>query len=138
MTKFRTIASAFAIALACSSAAWAGDTDPLFINLTSDEAHRVTMALGFGGMQMERGHPLTVFLNDRGVIAASKTNSERFASQQAMLSRLVEAGATVLVCAMCMKQYGVNQADLLPGLDMGSPERSGGQLFLDDTVTLSW
>ncbi len=35
----------------------AGQTDPLFINLTSDDGHRATMALTFGKNQLERGHP---------------------------------------------------------------------------------
>lgn len=138
MTRLRNLVSAAAIAIACSGSAFADGADPLFINLTSDDTHRVTMALGFGGAQMERGHPLTVFLNDRGVMAASTKNTERFGNQQSMIAGLVDAGAVVLVCPMCMKHYGIAEADLLPGLEVGSPEKTGAQLFLDDSVTMNW
>lgn len=122
----------------CPTMAMAGDTDPLFINLTSDDGHRVNMALAFGGNQAKRGHPLTVFLNDRSVLAASKANSEKFAEQQKAMEALLAAGANIYICPMCMKHFGVQEADQLPGLKVGNPELLGGALFKDGTKTLTW
>jgi sulfur relay (sulfurtransferase) complex TusBCD TusD component (DsrE family) len=121
-----------------SGVASAGANDPLFINLTSDESHRATMAIGFGGNQLKLGHPLSIFLNDRAVVIASTANAGTFAEQQAALKALVEKGANVIVCPMCMKHYGVAEADLLPGLKVGNPELTGGLLFQDSGKTLSW
>lgn len=130
---------ALAIALpGMVSTAHAGANDPLFINLTSDESHRATMAIGFGGNQLKLGHPLSIFLNDRAVVIASKVNADKFGSQQALIADLLKAGATIIVCPMCMQHYGVKEADLLPGLKVGKPELTGGMLFQDDTKTLSW
>jgi intracellular sulfur oxidation DsrE/DsrF family protein len=112
--------------------------DPLFINLTSDDPHRANMAISFGANQSGRGHPLTVFLNDKGVLVGSKANASRYAEQQKKLADLMGKGATVLVCPMCMKHYGVAEADLLPGLRIGSPDVTGGALFRDGTRTLTW
>ncbi len=53
--------------------ALAGDADPLFINLISDDPHRADMAISFGKNQLERSHPLTIFLNDKGVFNGSQT-----------------------------------------------------------------
>jgi len=39
---------------------------------------------------------------------------------------------------MCMKHYGVKEADLLPGIKVGNPEVTGGALFKDNTKTLTW
>ncbi|MEB8385791.1 DsrE family protein [Rhodobacteraceae bacterium KMM 6894] len=138
MFKLKTLTAAAAIALLCSGAATAGDTDPLFINLTSDDGHRVNMALAFGGNQLERGHPLTVFLNDRGVMAASKANAVQFTDQQTTLQKLLDSGATILVCPMCMKHYGVAENDLLDGLKVGNPDLTGTHLFQGNVVTLTW
>ena len=57
----------------------AGNTDPLFVNLTSDDTHRTAMALSFGKAQIERGHPLTIFLNDKGVLIAAKSQTAKYA-----------------------------------------------------------
>lgn len=121
-----------------ATSSYAGDSDPLFINLTSDDGHRINMALAFGGNQHLRGHKLTVFMNDKSVLAASKLNSEKYPEQQKAIGELLAKGATVLVCPMCMKHYGVNEADLLSGLKIGNPELTGGALFQDNTKTLTW
>lgn len=118
--------------------AFAGDTDPLFVNLTTDNPHRVNMAISFGENQLKRGHPLTIFLNDKGVFLASKSRAAKFGSQQKMLGELLGKGAVVLVCPMCMKHYSVKESDLVPGLKVGNPELTGSALFKDKTKTLTW
>jgi sulfur relay (sulfurtransferase) complex TusBCD TusD component (DsrE family) len=137
------IVKKFALALAllmglASLPAAAGNTDPLFINLTTDDAHRAEMAIHFGAMQAKQGHPLTVFLNDKGVMMGSKANAGKYAEQQKTLAELIGKGATVIACPLCMKHYGVQEADLLPGIKLGSPEVTGGALFKDNTRTLTW
>ena len=132
------IALALAVGAMTAIPAMAGSTDSLFVNLTTDEAHRANMGISFGGNQLQRGHPLTIFLNDRGVLIGSKVNADRFAEHQKALADLMGKGATVLICPMCMKHYGVKEADLLPGVKVGSPEATGGALFKDNTQTLTW
>ena len=131
----------FALALVVGSLGtptFAGDTDPLFVNLTTDDSHRANMGISFGKNQLERGHSLTIFLNDKGVFIGSKVNSEIFAHHQKALGELMSKGATVLICPMCMKHYGIKEADLLPGLKVGNPELTGSMLFKENTKTLSW
>ena len=121
-----------------ANSAFAGGTDPLFVSLTTNDPHRADMALTFGKNQMERGHPLTIFINDRGVEVASKSHAAKFADDQKVLGELTEKGAVVLICSMCMKHYGVKEADLLPGIKVGSPEVTGDALFKENTKTLTW
>jgi sulfur relay (sulfurtransferase) complex TusBCD TusD component (DsrE family) len=130
---------AVALIVGClSAAAFAGNTDPLFVNLTTDDSHRANMAITFGKGQLELGHPLTIFLNDKGVLIGSKANSAKFANHQKALGELVSKGATVLICPMCMKHYSVKEADLLSGIKVGNPELTGGALFKDNNKTLTW
>ena len=139
--RIATFAAALVMALTCFAplqSAKAGATDPLFINVTSEEGHRMSMALTFGGKQLKMGHPLTVFLNDRAVFAASSANAETYAAQQKAIADLLSAGATVIVCPMCMTYYGVDKATLLPGITLGSPDVTGGALFADNTKSISW
>lgn len=125
-------------ALCLSGVVHAGANDPLFINMTTDDDHRSTMAIGFGLKQHGLGHGLTLFLNDKGVVLASKENAAKYAMQQKTLADIIAKGGTVIVCPMCMKHYGVKEADLLPGLKLGTPELTGAALFKDNTKTLTW
>jgi sulfur relay (sulfurtransferase) complex TusBCD TusD component (DsrE family) len=132
------LASLVLLASAFARPSFAGDTDPLFVNITTNDVHRARMAITFGTAQMERGHPLTIFLNDRGVLIGSRANSATFAEHQKALAEAMAKGAVVIVCPMCMKHYGVKPADLLPGAEVGKPELTGGALFKEGTRTLSW
>jgi predicted peroxiredoxin len=136
--KFAAFALALAVAPLAIPAAFAGDTDPLFVSAVSDEPHRAVMAFTFAEKFLKRKHPVTIFLNDKAVMVASKTNAEMFKEPQRLLASLMSAGATVIVCPMCMKHYKVKEADLLPGIKQGNPEVVGAALFKDNTKTLTW
>lgn len=96
------------------------------------------MAVGFGGKQHAAGHPLTLFLNDKGVLVASKAHAQTFAEQQKMIADILAKGGEVIVCPKCMLHYSVKEADLLPGVKLGNPEVTGTALFKDNTKTLTW
>lgn len=131
----------FALALfagVLTGAAQAGPNDPLFVNLLTDDGHRARMAITFSKNQFERGHPLTIFFNDRGVHIVSKKNADKFGEQQKSIGELIGKGASILVCPMCMKHYGIEEADLVTGAKVGNPEHVGSALFKDNTKTLTW
>jgi len=126
------------IAGGVASSAFAGDADPLFINLITDNPHRATMGVYFGKEQFDRGHPLTIFLNDKGVLVGSKAKSAKFSDHQKVLAELINKGAAVHICSMCMSAYGVKEKDILPGIKISSPELTGAALFKDNTKSLTW
>ncbi|MCE0494989.1 DsrE family protein [Vibrio salinus] len=121
-----------------STFALAGNTDPLFINLTSENSHRSLMAIGFGLAQQKRGHEVTIFLNDTGVKIASKQYSESYKKQQDLLRQIVADSGKVIVCPTCMNHYGVKEDDLITGLKKGNPDMTGAQLFKENTKTMAW
>jgi len=137
MTRKTFLALAL-IAVLAAMPAVAESPGSLFVNLTSDESHRSTMALTFSRSQLERGHPVTIFLNDRGVLIGAKANAETFKGQQQALAELMAKGAIVIVCPFCAKHYGIETADLIEGAKVGNPDLTGGLLFKDDTKTLTW
>lgn len=140
-----TLTKRFALAVlpalglgATATAARAAANDPLFVMLTSDDAHRATMALTYGENLRQRGHGLTVFLNDRGVLIAMRANSGRFGPQQQALTALAQAGATVLVCPMCLNHFGGTPDGLVQGMTMSNPDLMNTALFRDGVRTLCW
>ncbi len=110
----------------------------LFVNLTSDESHRADMAMAFSKGMMDRGHPVVLWLNDKGVLIASQKNAEKFKAQQETVATLLKDGATVIVCPMCMAHYDVEEADLIEGAQVGNPDLTESFLFKDGTQTLTW
>ena len=124
--------------LVVTPAASATGADPLFINMTTDDPHRANMALSFGMKQLDLGHPLTVFLNDKGVYVGSTANADKYAEQQQAIATLLEKGAVVYSCPMCMQHYGINEADLLPDILVSNPDAIGKALFMEGTKTLTW
>ncbi len=127
-----------AVLAALSLSAFAGANDPLFINLTTDDAHRSTMAINFGKHHSANGHPLSIFLNDKGVILGVKAGAEKYAAQQKELTEIISKGGLVIICPSCLKNAGYTEADLLPGIKIGSPKLTGDALFKDGTKTMSW
>lgn len=116
----------------------AGSNDPLFINLSTDDANRSAMALNFGKHHFTNGHPLTIFLNDKAVMLGVKAGADKFASQQKEISELIAKGGLVIMCPMCLKNAGFSESDLLPGVKMGGAHVTGEALFKDGTKTMSW
>jgi len=119
------------------------DKEPLFINLTSDDTWRAGMALQLATTMVKHGHPSTVFLNVEAVRLAATNmpqhhNAVTKSTPQEMLEAFMDAGGTVIVCPMCLKQAGLEQADLMDGPLMGKPEVTGPALFADDVRVLSY
>ena len=127
-----------AVLATLSLSAFSGANDPLFINLSTDELHRSTMAINFGKHHSANGHPLTIFLHDKAVMMGVKAGSTKFAEQQQALSEVISSGALVIMCPMCLKQAGFTEADLISGIKLGSPKVTGDALFKDGTKTMSW
>jgi len=114
-----------------------GDKDPLFVNLTTDQGHRSLMAVQFSSKMMAKGHPLTIYLNDKGVLLASKKFA-RYSDVQSKLNDAIKNGAKVYICPVCMQEYGVEGEDLLSGLIIGNADLLNQALFADNTKTMSW
>ncbi len=123
---------------ALSLSTYAGPNDPLFINLSTDDLNRASMAITFGKHHSASGHPLTIFLNDKAVLMGVKAGSTKFADQQQALAEVISSGALVIMCPICLKQAGFTEADLITGVKMGGPKITGEALFRDGTKTMSW
>ncbi len=118
--------------------AQAGSSDPLFVNLTSDDNHRANMAIAFSTEQLKRGHPVTIYINCQAIQIVNKANNKRYAMQQQKLTELASKGGTVLACPVCEKFLKFTEADLIPGVKFSTAGSVAEALFKDNTKTLSW
>lgn len=127
----------FAVVMALSLSLFAGDKSPLFTSITSDKEHRTLMAIQFSLKMHEKGHPLTVYLNDAGVKLASKENKQ-YELFQSKLEEAIKKGATVYICPMCMQEYKVEGSTLVTGVKLGNANLLEKAIFADDTRVISW
>ncbi|MGE0450783.1 MAG: DsrE family protein [Vicinamibacterales bacterium] len=110
--------------------------ESVFVNLTSDEPQRVTMALNFATKLVEGGNTVTLFLNVDGVRLAS-TKVATLSQQRRGLAAFMKAGGTVVICPHCMQVRKVAESDLMAGLTMGG-EGAATQAFLSSPRSISY
>lgn len=99
----------------------------LFVNLTSDDTWRASMALGFAKKNLEQG-TVTVFLNVEGVRIAVKDRrlphdvyGPTGRTTQEALQDAMEQGAQVVVCPNCLDRSGFQAHELIDGVYLGGP-----------------
>jgi predicted peroxiredoxin len=111
----------------------------IFVNLTSSDAIRAPMAVRFSSLGLERGIPMTIFLNVDGVLLAVK----KFHSPQCkkaggcvqdMLAKFMKKGGRVIVCPMCLEANGYDKSDLIDGVEIGNPEITFSGILSSDKV----
>ncbi len=117
--------------------AQAGSSDPLFVNLTTDDNHKANMAIALSREMLKEGHPVTIYLNCQAVQIANK-NNPRYTHQQKKLMEFISKGGIVLVCPVCEKFIHRGQADLIPGVQLSTAPAVSQALFKENTKTLSW
>lgn len=120
------------------------DEQKLFVNLTSDEINRASMAIAFStNILTKKKIPVTIFLNVEAVRIADTTLPEHKhangKSTRQMLSDFIKAGGKVIICPMCMRNVGgIKKGELLDGVEIGGPDVTWPALFADDTTVLSY
>ena len=136
--KLLRIVTVLAIILAgLMQIAYAGSSDPLFVNLATDDNHKANMAIALSRELLKQGHPVTIYLNSQAVQIANK-NNPRYAMQQKKLAEFISKGGVVLVCPVCEQFLHITQADLIPGVQLSTAAAVNQALFRENTRTLSW
>jgi predicted peroxiredoxin len=118
------------------SAAGVAAKESVFVNLTSDDGHRVTMCLMFARNLVKNGHDVTLFLNIDSVQLAS-TKVQKLAEQRKELQAFLEDGGKAIVCPHCLKVRKIAEGDLIKGLVVGG-QGEGTQAFLTSTRSISY
>ena len=127
--------------LMTSTSVFADDDQKLFVNLTSDEINRATMAIEFSTKALTKEKvPVTIFLSVEGVRLVDMNLPEhRHAngkSLKEMLSEFIEQGGRVIACGMCMRNVGgIKKNEMMEGV-----ESAGGMtaLLADDTTVITY
>lgn len=113
----------------------------IIINLTSgrEDLRKATMALQLASHALADGHKAVVFLNVRGVELAAAdqagvTGINNNPPPGEMLAKLIDQGATVLVCPSCLEVAGMKKEQLMKGAQLATRESLFGQIGANSAV----
>lgn len=85
----------------------------------SEDAQPLDMAMKLAGFSLDEGRQVVMFFNVKGVRVPTASFSSDVAFQDTpvkeQLAALIERGADVHVCPICMKALGVEASDLVEG-----------------------
>lgn len=132
------------MALAAPLASHAEDKGTLFVNVTSEDPWKVSMAAFFATQfALKQGHPAVMFVNVQATPVFHKNKAELRCEQfgrtvHDMLREFQAAGGKVLICPVCMKATGIAAADLIEGSEVATVKSVDEVLFRADTKTLNW
>jgi intracellular sulfur oxidation DsrE/DsrF family protein len=93
--------------------------DGVLVHLSSNDPHRVVMALTMA-VRMSEDKNVLVYCDINGIDVVLKGARDveypTFSSAQTSLRKLIEKGITVFACPSCLKAAGKTGADLMPGV----------------------
>ncbi len=118
--------------------------DGLFISMTTDDIDRAAMAVGFATKILKNtDRPVTIFFNTQGVrlvdINIPQNTHKSGSTIHEMIQMFMDEGGVALVCPVCMVNVGgMEEADVLPGVLIGTPEFTWSALFAENVTTLSY
>lgn len=123
-------------------------TRGLFVNLTTDDTWSAAKAISFAHQKaLKNGHkPVAIWLNVRAVYLADKKRPshvhgllrDQDQSIKDMLKAFMADGGTVIMCSACSKAAGLDSADYIDGVEMGTWPRIESILFDPNVTTLAW
>jgi predicted peroxiredoxin len=117
-------------ALVCMSTAIAQKThgkvgDGVFIHISSNDPHRVVMALSMA-LKMSEDKDVLIYCDIKGIDVVLKDAPDveypTFPSARTSLKKLIEKGIRVFACPACMKAAGKTSTDLMAGVKTAEKE----------------
>ena len=114
----------------------------VLLNITTDgqdDPQRLDMAMKLAGFSLDEGRTVAIFFNVKGVRVPSKGIADDFAFAEEkpikeQLTELIERGAEVHVCPICMKPLEVSEADLVEGAQVTTRSKLFANIGADTAV----
>ena len=140
-------AAALAASLAAAEPAAAQDAKPdLVMVLTAPEPQTQLMAMVLSMQALQQGAGLHILLcGPAGDLAlrdapesATAPQPPRDTSPQGLMGKIMEGGATVEVCAICLPGKGLGPEALLDGIGQANPPEMTARLLAENTRILSF
>lgn len=131
---------------AAAPMAFAQDAAPLVTVVTAENPQTQLMSMVLTGQAAQQGHPVRVLLCGPGGDMALADAPESVtagqppqgASPQGLLMNLIEAGATVEVCAIYLPGLGADESVLIDGVSVAQPPAMAGAMADEGSIVWSF
>ena len=124
-----------------SGATSAPDNATVLLNITSgaEALQAVDMAMKLAGFSLDEGRTVAIFFNVKGVQVPTRSFPADVKFQDNLplvqqLARLIERGAEVHVCPICMKALGVEADDVVEGAQVTTRPKLFSHIGRDTAV----
>lgn len=118
---FRMLTTLVVISLPLSAFA---NKEPIHINLATNDAAKVAMALDAGRQYSEHGFPIFIYLNDNAVVLGVESANGTISRGQLAIKQAIANGATVIICPTCLEDYGFTRVNLVQGAALGAEHQN--------------
>jgi predicted peroxiredoxin len=143
---FRHIAAAGLAVIALAGAAVAEEKPNLVTIVTTDEPQTQLMSMVLTMQSVQQGAQAHILLCGPGgdlalkdaPASATAPQKPRDMSPQGLMKKIMEAGATVEVCAIYLPNKGAGPEALIDGVGVAKPPEMAARLLADDTRILSF
>jgi len=101
-------------------------TDGVFVHVSSNDPHRVLMAMNMALMMAETNDVIMYFdILGIEVLLQDAPDLEyaHFPSSHTQISKLLDAGVGIMACPGCLKAAGKTKEDLMSGIRIAEKER---------------
>ena len=120
----------------------ASENKVAMISITSDPAvdlQEINMGLTFAGFCVDEGFDVNIFLNVKGVKLATngfsdETKFKDYAPLKKQLIDLSKRGVQIHVCPVCMKDFGIENDEIIPDAFVTSKPKLFAKLGSDTIV----
>lgn len=100
--------------------------DGVFVHVSSNDPHRVLMAMNMALMMAETNDAIMYFdITGIEVLLKDAPDLEyaHFPTSHTQITKLLDAGVAIMACPGCLKAAGKTQEDLMPGIAVAEKER---------------
>jgi predicted peroxiredoxin len=109
----------------------------LVVHVATDDPAAANMAVMFANNMQDKGKPVVLFLDVKGVGIGVKTPPKNLEDAASKVKTFLNNGGRVLVCHHCLGMAGFKEDDLLPSAELGIPERMYN-LFQNNPIVIDY
>jgi predicted peroxiredoxin len=107
------------------------------VHITSEDNHRAMMGVDHAQAMLAAGKNVAILLDVDGVKIGTTNPSATLKATNEQLQQFLDSGGRVIACEHCISMAGLQNSDMLPGVEIDShPGMPKMQRFIDEGASI--